>query len=329
MKLNEKIFENRKKLGMSQEDLANKLDVSRQTVSKWEVGNATPEVEKLVKLSELFGVSVDYLVKENEEEYKKNGIVINKKVILKVLIALITVILIILCINKLIDITRNNLREKDALAIINAYNEGPNAVGETKSGIIDVNYHKSSNNKVEESRIEYCYYIKDNEKILKIRPYENDIKTINKEYYINLNTHKEYNNLIFDNVIEVNLEDLSQKVINDFEINKETFYAANIVNRRYSIATKYKPENVAKEIAENQDTEIIYREDFQGYPYYHIMYGDETKQEDYLWISIMTNFSRVHAKYYYNDISQTKKFYEIEIRELDMIDKSLVLPPEE
>ena len=54
---------------MSQEDLANKLDVSRQTVSKWEVGNATPEVEKLVKLSELFGVSVDYFVKENEEEY--------------------------------------------------------------------------------------------------------------------------------------------------------------------------------------------------------------------------------------------------------------------
>lgn len=43
----------------------------------------------------------------------------------------------------------------------------------------------------------------------------------------------------------------------------------------------------------------------------------------------MTNFSRVHAKYYYNDISQTKEFYEIEIRELDMMDKSLVLPPEE
>ena len=45
MKLNEKIFENRKKLGLSQDDLANKLDVSRQTVSKWEVGSATPEVE--------------------------------------------------------------------------------------------------------------------------------------------------------------------------------------------------------------------------------------------------------------------------------------------
>ena len=85
MKLNEKIFENRKKLGLSQEDLANKLDVSRQTVSKWEVGSSTPELEKIVKLSELFNVSVDYLVKEqnveelNEKTEKKR---FNKKKII-------------------------------------------------------------------------------------------------------------------------------------------------------------------------------------------------------------------------------------------------------
>lgn len=62
MKLGEKILFNRKKMGMSQEDLAEKLGVSRQSVSKWEVGAAAPDVDKLVKLSEIFGITLDELV---------------------------------------------------------------------------------------------------------------------------------------------------------------------------------------------------------------------------------------------------------------------------
>ena len=53
---------------MSQEELANRLNVSRQTVSKWEVGESTPDMEKLVAISDLFGVSLDELVKGEEPE---------------------------------------------------------------------------------------------------------------------------------------------------------------------------------------------------------------------------------------------------------------------
>lgn len=48
---------------MTQLTLAERLDVSRQTVSKWELGTAQPELDKLVALSELFNVSTDYLLK--------------------------------------------------------------------------------------------------------------------------------------------------------------------------------------------------------------------------------------------------------------------------
>lgn len=64
--IGEKIFELRTKKGLSQGSLAELLDVSRQSVSKWESGQAKPDVDKLVKLSEVFQVTVDYLVKENE-----------------------------------------------------------------------------------------------------------------------------------------------------------------------------------------------------------------------------------------------------------------------
>ena len=63
MKLYEQIFTLRTARGMSQGDLADALEVSRQSVSKWETGAAVPELDKLLRMSELFGVSLDELVK--------------------------------------------------------------------------------------------------------------------------------------------------------------------------------------------------------------------------------------------------------------------------
>lgn len=68
MSLGETICRLRTARGMSQGDLAGELDVSRQSISKWETGGAVPELEKLVKLSELFGVSLDELVKGERAE---------------------------------------------------------------------------------------------------------------------------------------------------------------------------------------------------------------------------------------------------------------------
>ena len=62
MDFNNKLYELRKQKGLSQEELANRLNVSRQTISKWEVGDSSPDMEKLVAMSDLFGVSLDELV---------------------------------------------------------------------------------------------------------------------------------------------------------------------------------------------------------------------------------------------------------------------------
>ena len=68
--LSEKLYKLRKNSGLSQEQLAEKLNVSRQAISKWESGTAVPESEKLVTISNYFGVSVDYLLKDEEEKAK-------------------------------------------------------------------------------------------------------------------------------------------------------------------------------------------------------------------------------------------------------------------
>ncbi len=68
MKLEEKLIRLRKEKGWSQEELAERLAVSRQSVSKWEMGASLPEIDKIVAMSELFSVSCDFLLKENTEE---------------------------------------------------------------------------------------------------------------------------------------------------------------------------------------------------------------------------------------------------------------------
>lgn len=62
MNLGENIYRLRTEKNMSQGDLADALDVSRQSVSKWENNSAVPELEKLIKMSEIFGVTLDELV---------------------------------------------------------------------------------------------------------------------------------------------------------------------------------------------------------------------------------------------------------------------------
>ena len=62
MKLSEQIVRLRTRLGLTQGDLADRLEVSRQSISKWETGASVPELDKLLKMAELFGVSLDELV---------------------------------------------------------------------------------------------------------------------------------------------------------------------------------------------------------------------------------------------------------------------------
>ena len=67
MILADKIINERKKNGWSQEELAEMLDVSRQSVSKWEGAQSVPDLQKILKMAEIFGVSTDYLLKDEIE----------------------------------------------------------------------------------------------------------------------------------------------------------------------------------------------------------------------------------------------------------------------
>lgn len=95
MTFGEKLQKLRKTKGMSQEELAEQLGVSRQAVSRWELGTVTPDVANVVGISKLFNVSTDYLLNtefnkcditlENKEEISKNKIRIFSGVTISIL----------------------------------------------------------------------------------------------------------------------------------------------------------------------------------------------------------------------------------------------------
>lgn len=64
----DKLITLRKKAGWSQEELAEKLNVTRQSVSKWEGAQSVPDIDKILQLSRLFGVTTDYLLKDEQAE---------------------------------------------------------------------------------------------------------------------------------------------------------------------------------------------------------------------------------------------------------------------
>lgn len=72
MKISEKIYELRKKNNLSQEELADKLDVSRQTISKWELGESSPDFDKIVPLCEVFNISTEELLRDRKIEEKES-----------------------------------------------------------------------------------------------------------------------------------------------------------------------------------------------------------------------------------------------------------------
>lgn len=73
MILADKIINERKKNGWSQEELAEKISVSRQSISKWEGAQAVPDLQKIIKLAEVFSVSTDYLLKDDMEPEDMQG----------------------------------------------------------------------------------------------------------------------------------------------------------------------------------------------------------------------------------------------------------------
>ena len=74
MILADKIILLRKRKGWSQEELAEQLGVTRQSVSKWEGAQSVPDIQKIIQMSEIFGVTTDYLLKDEIEATKTEDI---------------------------------------------------------------------------------------------------------------------------------------------------------------------------------------------------------------------------------------------------------------
>ena len=79
MNFGDKIQLQRKKKGMTQEELGEELNVSRQTITKWESNQSFPEIKKIIKLSYFFDVTIDYLLKDEIEDEERNVIKIEKE----------------------------------------------------------------------------------------------------------------------------------------------------------------------------------------------------------------------------------------------------------
>ena len=136
MKINEKIMKLRKKAGLSQEELAEKLSVTRQTVSKWELGTINPKMDKIQEMSKIFNVTLEELtneeeiIKEKEESENKVNLEKNnetkKENIRKWPIVVIIIIIIALVILLLKLIVINNIfnKGKDILNQSTKINEG-------------------------------------------------------------------------------------------------------------------------------------------------------------------------------------------------------------
>lgn len=73
MILADKIAKLRKQLGWSQEELAEKLDVSRQSVSKWESANSIPDINRIIMLADIFSVTTDFLLKDENETFENKN----------------------------------------------------------------------------------------------------------------------------------------------------------------------------------------------------------------------------------------------------------------
>ncbi len=103
-KIGNKIYELRKQRGLSQEELAYKLGVARQTISKWELGDATPDFKNLLALSEFFNVDIKYFTGADNDKFESTALTVstgstkNKKLLifLKIFLFVLVVLTIII-----------------------------------------------------------------------------------------------------------------------------------------------------------------------------------------------------------------------------------------
>lgn len=342
MKLNEKIYEYRKLNRWSQEELADKLDVSRQTVSKWEVGKAVPELEKLIKLAELFKITVDELVKDNieitskeefdnannldksdEEKLKEENNVIeknkNSKKILKIIIILLLVL--ILCALGMLYLQKRKL---DIREIAKVYREEFRDDKDNKTFVAnEIVYRKENDNITKTYREYYIYRRKEQPDLVKIKEYEDErMQVLKKEIYLNTSNRKFLSHVdgteIYDEAVVINVDDWSTNIINDYEVILPTERIARIFREKYFDWNRNYAE---KELALDFKNEFfVYKNNREIGSSLAWVCGkrDNTNREDFFQIQILTrsNYMLFEIDDYENTIDDTREIVKIQLSKI-------------
>lgn len=349
MKLNEKIYEYRKINRWSQEELADRLEVSRQTISKWEVGKNIPELEKLIKLAELFKISVDELVKDNidivykenfndlsndentgenfDKEEKRNKKIlkkiieklVGKKTSLRKMIKIILVIiLIIILYNFVSEKVYIFKRKSDVEKISKVYTEQFMTVGVTDSAIIREEVSKKENNVITNHYREYYIYAENGKTLMKVKEFDDkDHQKLIKEIYIDLSkrTHTDWEMYMakYDDVTEVYINDWSSKEIDDYEfITPMDRIQKSLMYGEFDIISS------SKSIALNEKNDIqIIDWPHKNVEIYSLYNGtsNNLNREDCFQLFILPGSKSLNFYFddYKNDIAETREIVKIQL----------------
>ena len=325
MDLNERLYELRKSNNWSQEELAEKMEVSRQTVSKWENGSAIPELNKLVKLSEIYKITLDELVKETTTE-EKNENTRNKNNMKKILIIML-IIAVIAGILFACNIVR---RMKIVYDISDKYKANFSCIGENRSGHVQEKITQRDINNIIETDKEYLYYVSDDgEKLLKIISYEaKDENTFCsgdaiEEIYIDLSKEIEDTLYHYSNVVKINLKNGTREVIDDYEFHSPIIKATSCMNNYYSIICAYDKVFSDREISFDFNNKLFEKEG------YYVWNNESIKGLNQ---SIGMNFNDqeffMHLDNCKEDIKEQREIVNIIISNNIKPTKEEVLPPE-
>ena len=262
----EKLLELRKQKGWSQEELGNNLDVSRQTISKWESGQSTPEMEKLVKISEIFEISLDELiigikneVKDSVEENKDDK---PKKSKIKIVFMILLILVLLLFFGvityrvsyfkKIIDIVEEltHFHSEDNYRITESLMITKNGVQNAEEGYEKEYYSLNSQKMMQDARIfpTKKVYLSDDGGILEFNLKTNEYKKFNIDEYNNeeydrlIRRNYHIYKLIVDNINMYTFKD-RLKLALDFSYKLNTRASSNVIildtplinNVRYSL----------------------------------------------------------------------------------------------
>ena len=262
----EKLLELRKQKGWSQEELGNNLDVSRQTISKWESGQSTPEMEKLVKISEIFEISLDELiigikneVKDSVEENKDDKPKKSKiKIVFMVLLILVLLLFFgvityrVSYFKKIIDIVEEltHFHSEDNYRITESLMITKNGVQNAEEGYEKEYYSLNSQKMMQDARIfpTKKVYLSDDGGILEFNLKTNEYKKFNIDEYNNeeydrlIRRNYHIYKLIVDNINMYTFKD-RLKLALDFSYKLNTRASSNVIildtplinNVRYSL----------------------------------------------------------------------------------------------